>query len=92
VALAIVPEAEDVVHVIGMLAVSTMLPLLVAVKLDGVGLTVQTVDGTADDGLMAMPKAAAAVPATTAVLLRDFFITLKRSLWIDRQRVHVTRQ
>jgi len=92
VALAIVPEAEDVVHVIGMLAVSTMLPLLVAVKLDGVGLTVQTVDGTADDGPMARPKAAAAAPAMTAVLLRDFFITLGRSLWIDRQRVHIARR
>lgn len=31
VVLAMVPEAPDVVHVIGMVAVSTMLPLFVAV-------------------------------------------------------------
>ncbi|GHF07942.1 hypothetical protein GCM10018772_36280 [Streptomyces fumanus] len=74
VALDIVPEALDVVHVIGMLAVSTMLPLLFAVKLAGDGVTVQTVEGTAEAGATAMPKAAAPAPATTAILVRCFFM------------------
>ncbi|GAA4785636.1 hypothetical protein GCM10023220_06750 [Streptomyces ziwulingensis] len=86
VALAIVPEALDVVHVIGMLAVSTMLPLFVAEKLAGDGVTVQTVEGTAEAGATAMAKAAAPAPATTAILVKGFFMTLGLSLWIDRQR------
>jgi hypothetical protein len=51
-----------------------MFPLLVAVKLAGDGVTVQTVEGTADAGATAMAKAAAPAPATTAILVRGFFM------------------
>ena len=44
------------------------------------------VEGTAEAGPTVRPKAAAAAPATTAVLLRVFFMARGVSLWIDRQR------
>ncbi|GAA2774393.1 hypothetical protein GCM10019017_18370 [Streptomyces showdoensis] len=51
------------------------------------GLTVQTVEGTAEAGEIARAKAAEAPPATTARFLIDFFMTLGLSLETDRQRV-----
>jgi hypothetical protein len=86
VALNIDPVATDDVHVIGMVAVSTMFPLLVAVKAAGLGLAVQTVEALAEAGETARPTAAAPAPATIAILVRDFFMALGLSLWIDRQR------
>ncbi|GGV08868.1 hypothetical protein GCM10010275_56800 [Streptomyces litmocidini] len=60
---------------------------MTAVMLAGDGLTVQTVDATADAGLTARANAAEAVPATTARFLIGFFMALGLSLGIDRQRV-----
>ncbi|GAA3496961.1 hypothetical protein GCM10019016_040620 [Streptomyces prasinosporus] len=51
------------------------------------GVTVHTVEGTAEAGATVRPKAAAAAPATTANLLVFFFMAREISLWIDRQRV-----
>ncbi|GAA2393301.1 hypothetical protein GCM10010420_17690 [Streptomyces glaucosporus] len=90
VALCIVPDADDVVHVIGMLAVSTMFPLLVAAKLAGDGVTVHTVEGTAEAGATVMPNAAAPAPAMTAILLIDFFMALELSSGVDRRRKAVS--
>ncbi len=68
------------------LTLRTMFPLLTAVMLAGDGVTVQTVDGTADAGDTARANAAEAPPATTASFLMGFFMALGLSLGIDRQR------
>ncbi|BDE39195.1 hypothetical protein SLITK23_24400 [Streptomyces lividans] len=75
VALAIVPAAVEVVHVMGMVAVSTMLPTFTALKAAGEGLTVHTVEGTAEEGTAARPSADAAAHTTRADLLMFFFMT-----------------
>ncbi|GGQ62104.1 hypothetical protein GCM10010267_26720 [Streptomyces griseorubens] len=70
VVLAIVPLAFDAVQVIGMVAVSTMLPTFVAWKAAGDGLTVHTVEGAAEAVPAVSARAAAAAHAATAVFLR----------------------
>ncbi len=77
VVLAIVPAAVEVVHVMGMVAVSTMLPTLTALNEDGEGVTVHTVEGAAEDGTAARPSADAAAHATRADLLMLFFMARK---------------
>ncbi len=70
VVLAIVPLAFEAVQVIGMVAVSTMLPAFTAVKAAGDGLTVHTVEGAAEAGPAVRARAAAAAHAATAVFFR----------------------
>lgn len=87
VVLCPVPEPFDLVHVMAMpLTLRTMFPLLTAVMLAGDGLTVQTVEATAEAGLTARANAAEAAPATTARFLIGFFMALGLSLGIHRQR------
>ncbi|GGR72755.1 hypothetical protein GCM10010220_26090 [Streptomyces parvulus] len=57
-----------------MVAVSTMLPTLVALNAAGEGVTVHTVEGTAEDGPTARPSADAAAQTTMADLLVFFFM------------------
>ncbi|GAA2569806.1 hypothetical protein GCM10010424_10620 [Streptomyces lienomycini] len=71
-------------QVIGMVAVSTMLPTFAAWNEAGEGVTVHTVDGTAEDGPAARPSADAAAQTTMADLLVFFFMT-RDSLRVDRQ-------
>lgn len=90
VALDMEAVAADFVHVMAMpLTLSTMFPLFVAETPtgDGAGLTVQTVEGTAEAGDTARANAAEAPPATTASFLMGFFMALGLSLGIDQQRV-----
>ncbi|EMF25280.1 hypothetical protein H114_27383 [Streptomyces gancidicus BKS 13-15] len=68
--LAIVPLAFEAVQVIGMVAVSTMLPVFTAVKEAGDGLTVHTVEGAAEAVPAVRASAAAAAHAATADLFK----------------------
>ncbi|GAA3275633.1 hypothetical protein GCM10010469_56880 [Streptomyces labedae] len=70
VVLAIVPPAFEAVQVIGMVAVSTMLPTFAAWKAAGDGLTVHTVEGAAEALPVVSASAAAAAHAATAVFFR----------------------
>ncbi|GGQ19323.1 hypothetical protein GCM10010233_40540 [Streptomyces pseudogriseolus] len=70
VVLAIVPLAFEAVQVIGMVAVSTMLPVFTAVKEAGDGLTVHTVEGAAEAVPAVRASAAAAAHAATADLFK----------------------
>ncbi|GAA2939313.1 hypothetical protein GCM10010478_46290 [Streptomyces erythrogriseus] len=70
VVLAIVPPAFEAVQVIGMVAVSTMLPTFAAWNAAGDGLTVHTVEGAAEALPVVCASAAAAAHAATAVFFR----------------------